>query len=866
VTSRTGITDVEHNLHADMRLEIRSDENDVRLYLEGSLRDQGRLSNWVAESADFESSIIESILPRLSGMFLLARLYVDLLAQMPTKRRAREALKTLPEGTDAIYEEAWNRICAQKRDQADMGKKVISWIVCATRALRLPELRHGLAVEEKDTDLDPEGIPDIDSLTSFCAGLVVIDEQSNRISLVHPTAYEYFVKNQHDMIPNGHDLIAVSCTTYLLMNPFRGACLEPDDFIKRYRRYELLGYAAVNWGSHVRISSSKTSLTLARHLLQTDAIRSAAVQALVLNTLGASERHLEWPVLSSAETRRSDDWSRWTFENSTKPVNALHLASYFGLAELAKSFTRDRDGTDKLGMGATAVHWAVLGSQNIMLEMLLQWGASVSVRQKSFCLRRWTERRPQMWDDSDSHYPLQLAASLGNVVAIEILLRYGAEINEYSPRAGVKTALSAALTNNHIVAAHFIRTLGADVNQDSFLFDDLVQYGRSDELKMLINFGASKRNLNSALIAAAYSCHYEILTMLMDADVDVDGSADDDSTSEQQNIQYLATQDNDVERQKNLIDHEEGDQMLQSEEDTEDIDGAYEFGETPLIKFVANSRRTENAKIKACAELLVDSGANVNRVGGRAYFYASELSIRSSHHESGFNRYKHKTSPLHTAAHYRNLDMIKFLIEKGANINLVIDDHYVPLKSALDSESYMDPVVNGKGWAHGAEPETTSLEVKAVLQLLLDLGANPDLCAPDDRARVEQLTSLSPEECNSLRTLQRVVAEDKWDLPHEMSFEDRRTQLSKILQEGADPDLCCEKERQRIREFLSWRDEEITELDRKRTCQVDERMDEEYLRYRVHGWTSTPATSDSEEPIVSDSDSKGSVASDSEAG
>ncbi len=212
-----------------MQLEIRSDENDVRLYLEKSLHDQVRLANWVLESDGFESLIIESILPRLSGMFLLARLYVDLLAQMPTKRRAREALKTLPKGTDAMYEDAWNRICAQKHDQAEMGKKVISWIVCATRALRLQELRHGLAVEEGDKDLDPEGVPDNDSLTSFCAGLVVIDERSKRISLVHPTAYEYFVKNQQDLIPKAHDLIAVACTTYLLMNPFKCACLEPDD-------------------------------------------------------------------------------------------------------------------------------------------------------------------------------------------------------------------------------------------------------------------------------------------------------------------------------------------------------------------------------------------------------------------------------------------------------------------------------------------------------------------------------------------------------------------------------------------------------------------------------------------------------------
>lgn len=852
-TSRIGITDIERNLNADQQLEIKSDEKDVRLYLEERLRDQGCLSKWVSDSVDFESSIIESILFRLSGMFLLARLYVDLLAQMPTKRRAREALKTLPEGTDAIYEEAWNRICAQQRDRAEMGKKVISWIVCTTRALRLPELRHGLAVEESDADLDSEGLPNNDSLTSFCAGLVVIDEQRKRIGLVHPTAYEYFVKRQQDLIPNAHDLIAVACTTYLLMNPFRGACQEPDDFIRRYRRNKLLGYAAVNWGLHVRISSNKTSLILARQLLQSDSTRSAAVQALVLNTLGVSENDSEWPVLSSAETRHSGEWSRWTFMNSTKPINALHLASYFGLAELAKSLTSERDEIDKLGMGATAVHWAVLGGQNTMLEMLLQWGASVSISQESICLRRWTEWEFRMWDDADSRYPLHLAASLGNVVAIEILLRHRADINEFSAHRNAKTALMAALTNNHMEAAHSLLASGADVNGDSDLF--FLLDPRVDKLRMLITSGACKRNLNIALIAAANLCQYEVLTMLIDAGVDVDGRADDDSTPELhdiENIQYVATQDNDDERQKTLIDPEEGDLMLQSDDDREDSGNAYPFAQTPLITVVASGscpfdRPEKDAIRKACAELLVNSGANVNRVGARSYVYASEWEITSLGHESGFDRYENKTSPLQTAAYRRDLDMIEFLVEKGADVNLVIDGHCLPLKSAVDSESYMNPLMDEEDCAHVAEPETTSLQVKAVLQLLLDLGANPDLCAPDDRARVEQLTSLSPEECYNLRMLQKWVVEDSTGHRfNELSFVDRRNQLRKFLREGADPELCCKRERQRIRKFLSRTDEEIVELDRKRMFQIKEDLEWADIHERIYAWKSSPEASDSE--------------------
>lgn len=812
-----------------MQLEIRSDEDDVRLYLKESLHDQVRLAKWMSESDGFESLIIESILPRLSGMFLLARLYVDFLAQMPTKRDARKALTTLPEGTDAVYEEAWNRICAQKRYQADMGKKVISWIVCATRGLRLPEWRHGLAIQEGDTDLDPEGVLDNDSLTSFCAGLVVIDGRSQRISLVHPTAYEYFVEHRQDLIPDGHDLIAVACTTYLLMNPFKGACLELDDFIERCRRNELLGYAAVNWGSHVRISSTEASLSLASHLLQTDATRSAAVQALVLYPSGVSKNYPEWLVLSSADTRRSDEWTGGTFQNSTKPVEALHLASYFGLAELAKSLISKRDGIDKLWMGATAVYWAVLGGQNTILEMLLQWGASVSIPQKSFCHRRWKEWAYQTWDTADFRSPLDLASSLGNVVAIETLLRHGADINPTSGPRYAERAGTAALRSNYMEAALSLLASGADVNKNSYIFGHLASC--NDQLGKIIISRACKSTLNRALIAAADKCEYEVFTMLIDAGVDVDGWTDNDSTpghNDVENFQYSATQNNDDEKQTTIIDHEEEHRMLRTEEAAEDSDGAYEFYETPLIYVVAHDRRFGNAEMKACAELLLDSGANVNRVGARSYFYASEVENMVRSDESGFDRWENKTSPLHTAVYYRNLDMIEFLVAKGADINLVIDDHYVPLKSALDSAIYREPIIDVVDSADGAEPETTSFEVKAVLQLLLGLGAHLDLCSPDDRARITKLMLLSPKEYHDFCTLQRVATEHESRLPHGISFEERRTLLRKVLQEGADPEICYEREQQRIRELLSWTDEEIKELDRKRTFRRNERMGEIY--------------------------------------
>ena len=69
VTGRHSVSsDVEHILKPAFQLEIRSKDDDVRIYLEQILHEHEQLSKWVTESPDFRSKIIDAILRRLSGM------------------------------------------------------------------------------------------------------------------------------------------------------------------------------------------------------------------------------------------------------------------------------------------------------------------------------------------------------------------------------------------------------------------------------------------------------------------------------------------------------------------------------------------------------------------------------------------------------------------------------------------------------------------------------------------------------------------------------------------------------------------------------------------------------------------------------
>ena len=300
---------------------------------------------------------------------------MDLLCQIPTKRGVRKALEVLPEGIDKTYLEAWHRVCTQSSQQAELGKRILSWIIHATRPLRVQELRYALAIEDNDEEIDPDGLLDGATLTSFCAGLVIVDEQRGLLSLVHPTTQEYFDKHKDVLFPAAHENIAATCITYLHMKPFRGegALDDFDAFHDRFCTYGFFDYAAVNWGLHAAMAGSEKAKDDSLSLLNNESVRAAAWQGLHLNSVGVQMYGSEWP------TRLVDDCVHEVF-NVSKPLSgALHIAAYFGLIDIVRIFLDLGDDVNQLdGAGRTPLHWAIIGKQNATLQFLLEHGVNAN--------------------------------------------------------------------------------------------------------------------------------------------------------------------------------------------------------------------------------------------------------------------------------------------------------------------------------------------------------------------------------------------------------------------------------------------------------------------------------------------------------
>ncbi|KAF7898861.1 uncharacterized protein EAF01_008074 [Botrytis porri] len=234
------IPDIEKRFDSSMRLEIRASDKDVERYLDGRI---SQLPEYVQKRTDLQNEVKTAIITAIDGMFLLARLNFDSLRGKQSPKAMRNALNSLPTGSDAYrdaYKDAMERIEGRLDDERDLAKQVLLWITCAKRPLTTAELQEAIAVEINESELDETNFSEISTMISVCAGLCAwfIILQKNTSS-GHETIDFLMQKT----------FITTICVTYLSFETFNtGFCLDSRDFVKRVRCNKLSTYAARFWG------------------------------------------------------------------------------------------------------------------------------------------------------------------------------------------------------------------------------------------------------------------------------------------------------------------------------------------------------------------------------------------------------------------------------------------------------------------------------------------------------------------------------------------------------------------------------------------------------------------------------------------
>jgi hypothetical protein len=229
---------------------------------------------------------------------------------------------------------------------------VLSWITCTKRPLTTLELRHALAVEIGEPELDGENLPKIEDMVSVCGGLVTVDEKNNIIRLVHYTTQGYFERMQISWFPDAQTDITLTCVTYLSFNDFEsGFCPTDEEFEARLRLNILYKYAAQNWGHHAREASTEIERSIL-DLLENEAKVSASRQAMMASRLYSGHQGYSQSV--------------------PRQIIGAHVTAYFGLREAMVALLKnEHDPNVKDSYGRTPLWYAAQGGHEAVVKLLL---------------------------------------------------------------------------------------------------------------------------------------------------------------------------------------------------------------------------------------------------------------------------------------------------------------------------------------------------------------------------------------------------------------------------------------------------------------------------------------------------------------
>ncbi|KAI1842402.1 hypothetical protein JX266_011443 [Neoarthrinium moseri] len=521
VTSRF-TPDISQSFEGSPSLEISASYADILTYLDEQIP---YLSVVISGNPALCNDVKHCIAESVSGMFLLAQLYLDSLRGKRSPKAVRAALGSISNnipGNDAIhvaYRDAMDRINRQMRDQTDLAMEVLLWITCARRPLSVIELQQALAVELNEAAFDEENLTNIQEIVSVCCGLVTVDAESNIVRLVHYTAQQFFEQTQKEWFPAADEHITKVCITYLSYKVFEeGPCKSRQELKNRLSSYPLYEYATAFWGFHAKMANMVIEFL---NFLQNEPRLESATQALSIM------------LIRSGPPTAHDTGLK------VRTATGLHMAAHFGfeeavsrLLELYNPDTRDSD-------GYTPLHWATAVSRQTVVRILIEKGASLEVKglhgaqplsiaalNEDYDLAHFFLEKGANVNaaDDDGVTALMYAAKYGSADVVRLLIQRGAHVNATNDRG--QTALALRTTSDKILTA--LLENGADANIASVRgttpLMNAARDGAISSVRQLIEYRADVHaKTDEGFTALAYAAEFgrlDTVSLLLECNAD----------------------------------------------------------------------------------------------------------------------------------------------------------------------------------------------------------------------------------------------------------------------------------------------------------------------------------------------------------
>ena len=140
---------------------------------------------------------------------------MQFILEAMTRAEIRNSIRNLSADLGEAFKDTVRRIDGEPQNRRKVAKQSLMWISHACRPLKIHELRYALATQTGEKEFDMDNVLQARFIVECCLGLVLIDESSSVVRLVHHTLQDYLHSQRQGLFQSEETEMTKACLTYL---------------------------------------------------------------------------------------------------------------------------------------------------------------------------------------------------------------------------------------------------------------------------------------------------------------------------------------------------------------------------------------------------------------------------------------------------------------------------------------------------------------------------------------------------------------------------------------------------------------------------------------------------------------------------
>ena len=311
---------------------------------------------------------------------------MDYLCELPHDAARRKALHNLPRGLTPTYERILRKINGSSAEAQKLAQRTFRWLFYRGWKLNSRSLCEAVAIEIRDSSLDPECLPDESDILRLCGSLIRRSKTGDSLEFAHFTVKEFLSQLAKDdefaMFAMDENLVKQDLTkTYLTlisMPQFDTSIQTTGKILVMQReKHPLLALADRDWPQLVPDWCEKELIMLLREFF--DPSKKRTLVSWVLRNL-----------CDDYTLRIRDFQIPEGIKEGVKEATPLHFAAMFGISQICKWLIESGSDVNRRSKFGNPIQSAIITMRGFFGACIWD-GLSSSIRLKESQAKRQLE-------------------------------------------------------------------------------------------------------------------------------------------------------------------------------------------------------------------------------------------------------------------------------------------------------------------------------------------------------------------------------------------------------------------------------------------------------------------------------------------